>query len=60
MLLLLVRKILKKLFPGELLIIMSNSTPPWYADFANDVVCHILPDRPNIYQQKRFLFDVKK
>ncbi|XP_049345493.1 uncharacterized protein LOC125810019 [Solanum verrucosum] len=32
----------------------------WYSDFANYVVRRLIPEELNIYQQKRFLFDVKK
>ncbi|XP_015165386.1 uncharacterized protein [Solanum tuberosum] len=32
---------------------------PWYANFTNSVVCGLMPDEMNFYQQKRFLFNVK-
>lgn len=33
---------------------------PWYAGFGYYVVCGLIPEELNFYQQKRFLFDVKK
>ncbi|XP_015170838.1 uncharacterized protein [Solanum tuberosum] len=36
---------------------VSLKQNPWYADFANYIVCGILPDEMNFYQQKRFMFD---
>jgi len=33
---------------------------PWYANFANYIVCGLIPDELNSYQRKRFLFDVKR
>jgi len=46
-------------FPDELVMALSNNTTPWYANFANNVVCGLLPKGMNGYQCKRFLFDVK-
>ncbi|WMV50189.1 hypothetical protein MTR67_043574 [Solanum verrucosum] len=39
-------------FPDELVMIVTHCNPPWYADFANYVVCGILPDGLNFYQRK--------
>jgi len=41
---------------------MVISTPyvPWYADFANFIVCGMLPDDLSSHQKRKFLFDVKK
>ena len=41
-------------------MLVTNGTPPWYADFANFIVCGILPEGLNSSQNKRFLFDAKK
>ncbi|XP_049373971.1 uncharacterized protein LOC125839017 [Solanum verrucosum] len=47
-------------FPDKHVFTVILKQPPWYADFANYVVCGIMLDELNFYQQKRFLFDVKK
>jgi len=48
-------KYIEESFSNESVMIVSNGTPPWYADFANYVVCGIHPDRLKFYQRKRFL-----
>ncbi|WMV30112.1 hypothetical protein MTR67_023497, partial [Solanum verrucosum] len=47
-------------FPDEQLVTVTLKQPFWYADFANYVVCGLMPEELNFYQRKRFLFDVKK
>ncbi|XP_015163303.1 uncharacterized protein [Solanum tuberosum] len=44
-------------FPDEIVMRVTTGYSPWYADFANYVVCGIIPEGLNFYQQKRFLFD---
>lgn len=39
---------------------VTPKQPPWYVDFANYVVRRLMSDELNFYQQKKFLFDVKK
>lgn len=46
-------------FPDEIVMSLSGSITPWYADYANYIVSSILPGELNLYQKKRFLFDVK-
>lgn len=38
---------------------ITLSQPPWYADFANYLVCTLKVEEINFYQRKRFFFDVK-
>ncbi|XP_049345415.1 uncharacterized protein LOC125809926 [Solanum verrucosum] len=47
-------------FLDEQVFTITLKWPHWYADFTNCVVCRLMPDELNFYQQKRFLFDVKK
>ncbi|XP_015163678.1 uncharacterized protein [Solanum tuberosum] len=47
-------------FPDEWVFAISLKYTPWYADFAHYIVCGLMPDELTFYQQKRFLFDVKK
>jgi len=47
-------------FPDEQVFAISLKHTPWYADFANYIVCGLMPDELTFYQQKIFLFDVKK
>ena len=53
-------KDIKDSFPDKSVMMVTNGTPPWYANFANFVVCRILPEGLNSYQRKRFLLDTKK
>ncbi|WMV18974.1 hypothetical protein MTR67_012359 [Solanum verrucosum] len=47
-------------FHDEKVMRITHVNSPWFADFANYVVCGIIPGGLNFYQQKKFLFDVKK
>jgi len=47
-------------FPDERVFAISLKHTPWYADFANYIVCGLMPDELTFYQHKRFMFDVKK
>ncbi|XP_049371127.1 uncharacterized protein LOC125836084 [Solanum verrucosum] len=47
-------------FPDEQVFAISLKPTPWYADFANFIVSGLMPDELTFYQQKRFMFDVKK
>ena len=47
-------------FPDDLVMSLKESTPPWYADFANYIVSGLLPDDLSYYQKKRFIHDVKR
>jgi len=51
---------IKDVFPDEHVFTVTLVQPPWYADFGNYLVCGLMPDEMNFYQQKKFLFDVKK
>jgi len=51
---------IEEAFPNESVMVVTHGNPPWYADFANYVVCGVLPDGLNFYQRKIFLFYVKK
>ncbi|KAK4724035.1 hypothetical protein R3W88_026814 [Solanum pinnatisectum] len=47
-------------FPDEQMFAITIKQTPWYADFTNYIVCGLMTDEMNFYQQKRFMFDVKK
>ena len=47
-------------FPDEAVMLLAHNTTPWYADFANFLVCGIMPDGLSASQSKRFLFNVKR
>ncbi|XP_049376934.1 uncharacterized protein LOC125841805 [Solanum stenotomum] len=47
-------------FPDEQGFAISLKPTPWYADFVNYIVSGLMPDELTFYQQKRFMFDVKK
>ncbi|XP_049374800.1 uncharacterized protein LOC125839860 [Solanum verrucosum] len=51
---------LDDLFLDERVSAIPLKQTPWYADFSNYIVCGLMPDEPNFYQQKRFMFDIKK
>jgi len=51
---------IKDVFPDEQVFAVTLAQSPWYADFANYLVCGLMPDELNFYQQKKLLFDVKK
>ncbi|XP_049397314.1 uncharacterized protein LOC125861468 [Solanum stenotomum] len=46
-------------FLDEQVFAVTLKQPHWYADFANCVVCGLMMDELNFYQQKRFMFGVK-
>ncbi|WMV50764.1 hypothetical protein MTR67_044149 [Solanum verrucosum] len=50
---------IEEVFPNKLVMVVSHGNPPCYADFTNYVLCGILPDGLNFYQQNRLLFDWK-
>jgi len=47
-------------FPDEWVFAISLKHTPWYANFANYIVCGLMPNELTFCQQKRFLFDVRK
>ena len=47
-------------FLDEAVMLLAHDTTPWYADFANFLVCGIMPEGLSASQMKRFLFDVKR
>ncbi|XP_015169461.1 uncharacterized protein [Solanum tuberosum] len=48
------------LFPDDRVFAISLKHMPWYVDFANYIVCGLMPDELTFFQQKRFMFDFKK
>ncbi|XP_012854372.1 PREDICTED: uncharacterized protein LOC105973875 [Erythranthe guttata] len=45
-------------FPDEQLLAINNQEVPWYADFVNYLVSHVLPPELTFHQRKKFLHDV--
>ncbi|XP_012835563.1 PREDICTED: uncharacterized protein LOC105956264 [Erythranthe guttata] len=45
-------------FPDEQLLVINNQEVPWYADFVNYLVSHVLPPELTFHQRKKFLHDV--
>lgn len=47
-------------FPNEQAFTVILQQTSGYADFASYVVCGLILEELNFYQQKRFLFDINK
>lgn len=47
-------------FSDERVMVVSRNIVLWYVDFANFIVCGMLPKGLNSYQRMRFHFDVKR
>ncbi|WMV41473.1 hypothetical protein MTR67_034858 [Solanum verrucosum] len=47
-------------FPDESVMLISQTSVPWYADYANFIVCGLLPEDLSSHQKRKFLVDMKK
>ncbi|WMV37350.1 hypothetical protein MTR67_030735 [Solanum verrucosum] len=47
-------------FLDESIMLITQTSIPWYADYANFIVCGLLLEGLNNHQMRKFLFDVKR
>jgi len=47
-------------FPDELVVMISQTSIPWYANYANFIPCGLLHEGLSSHIKRKFLFDVKR